>query len=1140
MNNMHQPQGMNSWHSMYAVSDRQKVVQILSNTLRDMQGANYDAQRGATIAQEFEKYTFMKSQSRDEYLRLIKQKIQQLRTNMNNRNGAPMPQQAQGQSQQMAQPLQQQQQQQQQHQPPQQQLQLNMVNARAGSIQGQAGPNMSQNQQKMKPQNMNFLQQQAQARQQSAAQIQAQMRNNYIPGNQQQPQQQQQQQQQPPQVPQQQQQQQQAPQPVSQPTQTMDDNLSNLQTTHQQIQQISNLIRNAPIPPALLSKIPNIPAGVTTWTQVFDCYQKKIIPASAMPLIKEIHNTHLQLAIRQQHQQKLNQNQQRMGQQNPNGPQIPQQQPQQQQPPQQQQQQQTQQQQGNPNVPLNQLVNSNNNTPVMNNMGFNINNLTPQQKQQFLQRQMQQRNSMAGQNPQQMMQPQQQTQQSTIPVPQLIPQPQTQQSHPQQSGNQAGQPKPPNFQITQQDIMKYSADAMTLLSRVQGNRGIQTTLDQTQKESFIRKYILHQKTQLWKQQNGLATANSGSPVMNNQAMNQKRLLQPQPNGSQNQMGQQIPQSLQVPGNQQIPQSQMPNPVQQQLPMMGNMNMGQTPAMKSQVQMNTLSSPLMAQRGGPMNQMQMNNTNAMNPNANFANQTQPQNSQNQQNQQGQQNDQANRLNARNSIAAILPQLTDDMKLRLRQLLEEVSRNNVVLKDVTSLLSAQEKTKVRETMVKIAQQYSNVDNIISYFFILTKITEGTKRLIQMKYMTKNIMENLQRGIYLAGPDLLEKLRSQYQKYFDYVKEQFSLRRQQLQNQQGQGNQGQPQNQAKPVAQNQGQIPMPGNQQAQVNLGPNNAWPSVAPPNQGNNFQQRNANSSPMIPNSNVSPLMGNQMSPAGGPHAAQKQPKPPAPQAKKTPNPPARRKGSNKGPVNVGSIPTPAGTAASPGALTNAIKTPNSIATPQVGQTQSNKNTPTGQSPNYTIKNSVAAPIPTTDADIFTHSKADSKAAKRRELSNSDPEKFFYASLANLLELDDSLAEMKDKAVTVTESTTTSPLITNGKTAKSPLSPASNSGEWTCEIRPAAITSAFRQVDSIRELVSTDVIENCTKMAVDEASQSAKDSSIGIKRDIDMVDDNDDIDNLFSEKKLKVEGSDHDFMYEPVGFDEWKDFVVSIIQ
>ncbi|CUM45632.1 uncharacterized protein AC631_04667 [Debaryomyces fabryi] len=1075
MNNLQQqPGNTNSWHAMYSVTDRQKVVQILSGTLKELQNGNYDAQKAANMAQEFEKFTFMKSQSRDEYLRLIKQKVTQLRGGIRNpANGNNMGGNNSVMNQNMGQNM--------------------------GQGMGMQQPNMnSQNsinsQNNMRPQNMNFLQQQAQARQQSAAQIQAQLRNNSIsnqPPSQSQPvhHMQQQQQQQQPQQPQQ-------PQPQQ-----------NLQPNQQQLHQISNMIRNAPIPQALLSKIPNLPPNVNTWTQIFDCFQKKIIPQAAMPVIKEIHNTHLQLTLRQHQQQKINQMQsQRMNQQQQPQPQLPQQ----------------QQPQAMNNM-AGAINNSNSNTPVMNSGNFNMNNLNPQQKQQLLRRQMQQRNALSGQNPLMPQQGQVPPQPQQPQQPQQPPQPSQQQQKPQMlqtSPQNPQQGKPPNFTITPDDILKYSSDAMRLLTRLQSNGSIQPNLDQSQKESFIRKYIHHQKTTMWKQgqmSNNMTNvpnaANAGSAV--NQAQVQRRLQQQAGVNNMPMQPQQQPQPL--------------APLSQQLPMINNMQMGNQQPMPH-TQMNNQSSPMMQQRAANTPGMPMNNNNP--------------------------NDVTKKQAAMGSLSALLPPLTDEMKLQLRQLIEEVSRNNVALKDVTMLLSQQDKNAVRDTVVRISQQYANVDSIISYFYIITRNVEGTKRLIQMKYMTKNIIENVQRGIYLAAPDLLEKLRSQYQKYFEYVKEQFAIRKQRMQSQQLQGQPPQQQQQFLNNQQRNGpisnQIPqqqvqgMPQQQNGQplMNIGPVNSWPNVAPPMQ----QRNNIGSSPMIPNS-VSPIIPKQMHPFQSP-APNLNTAPPKQvgraQNKKsvsgaTPGSTGtgRKKSVNKSISSVGGIPTPANNATTPAALANSIKTPNSIPTPQIPATQSNKNTPAEQqSPSSQMKRAPSnAGLKITEdtvGTIFNNSEMDPKLAKRRELSDTDSEKFFYASLSNLLDLDDSAGDHQGLPTPAQSSSST-----GGKTgiAKSPLSPVITSNEWTCEIKPMAITTSFNQVDMIRELTASDIVQTCADLALTEVEEFSKK---GVKRENDKMDDSDDIDNLFSDKKPKVEDDDYKYMYEPVEFDEWQKFMVASMQ
>lgn len=1057
MNNLQQqPGNMNSWHAMYSVNDRQKVVQILTATLKELQNGNYDAQKAANMAQEFEKFTFMKSQSRDEYLRLIKQKVTQLRSGIRNTgNGANIG----GNNPMMGQNM--------------------------GQNMGQGMGNMPQQnmnaQNSMKPENMNFLQQQAQARQQSAAQIQSQLRNNSMLNqpNQAQP------------VPH-----------MQQPQQHQQQASQNLQPNQQQLQQISNMIRNAPIPQALLSKVPNLPPNVNTWTQIFDCFQKKIIPQAAMPVIKEIHNTHLQLTLRQHQQQKLNQMQsQRLNQQQQAQPS-----------------QQPQQPQGMNNLSTGAVNNSNSNTPVMNSGNFNMANLNPQQKQQLLRRQMQQRNAMGGQNPiiQQQQQPQPQSQPPQSQQPQQ-PTPKMVQASPQ--NNQQG--KPPNFTITADDILKYSSDAMRLLTRLQSNGSIQPNLDQSQKESFIRKYIHHQKTTMWKQSqmnNNMSnlpnSGNSGNAV--NQAQVQRRLQQQADVTN-------MPMQSQSQG-----QGQPQVPMQQQLPMMNNMQIGGQQGM-AHPQMSNQGTPMLQQRPASSAGLPMNNNNVNAPNQKQA--------------------------AMGSLSSILPPLTDEMKLQLRLLIEEVSRNNVALKDVTMLLSQQDKNTVRDTIVRISQQYANVDSIISYFYIITRNVEGTKRLIQMKYMTKNIIENVQRGIYLAAPDLLEKLRSQYQKYFEYVKEQFAIRRQRLQNQPPQSQLPQQQQQQQQFMNNQqrngsvqNQIPQ---QQVQgmtqqagqplMNIGPANSWPNVAPPIQ----QRGNIGSSPMVPNA-ASPVIPKQIHPfqSTTPNAPVQQKQMGRAQNKKsvsgsvpgtTPSA-GRKKSINKSISSVGGIPTPANNATTPATLANSIKTPNSIPTPQIPASQSNKNTPSEQSPNAQGKRSSSTGLKITEdtvGNIFDNSEVDPKLAKRRELSDTDPEKFFYASLSNLLELSDLSADHQGLP---TPAHSSSANTKNGH-AKSPLSPVITSNEWTCEIKPIAITSSFKQVDTIRELTSSDIVQTCADLALDEVEEFSKK---GIKRENDKMDDSDDIDNLFGDKKMKVEDDDFKFMYEPVEFDEWQTFMITSMQ
>lgn len=927
MNNLNPPTS-GTWHSMYHISDRQKVVHILTNALKEIQGNNYNEQKASSMATEFEKYTFFKSQSRDEYLRVIKQKINQLRSNvrlngmngmgmngmngmgmnnvngnmnmnsmgMNNMNGSMNNNMSSNMNSNMSGNM-------------NNNMNSNMNSNMNNNMNTNINSNMNNNNMNMMNNSMNNMGMNNNMNNNNMNNMNN-MNNNYM-RNQLNPQPNQ-------------------PKPVAR-----NQNLSPQQ--QQQIQQISTMIRSAPIPQALLAKLPNLPPNVNTWNQIFELYSKKMLPASSMPLVKEIHNTHLQLALRQHQQRKLSQQGQQP--QPPNQP-IPQQQPTQ--PPQ--------------NQPQNQRG------------SFNMNNLTPQQRQQLLQRQQQQQ-----------------------PKPVQQPQPQTQQ--PPISGG--ANVRPPNFQITPQDILKYNSEAMALLNRLQASGSIQSNLDNNQKDAFIRKFILHQKTTQWKQENGIGTNNTTNTNTNNVRR---------------------PQQLPMLNNNQLNNNQIPSPMMKQ----GQVN---------------LTSPVMNQRQ-PVQQTQPQRPT-----------TQPNNAPVRPGSGGPNN---------------LPTLTEDMKVRLRQLIEEVSRNHVNLKDVTNVLSPQDKNLVKETMQKVSQQYSTVDSIISYFFILTKNIEGTKRLIQMKYMTKNIMESLQRGIFLATPDLTEKLRVQYAKYFDYVREQFNNKRQ------VNGNPpAQPMVQ-QPSVQTQNNMRFNnGANTSNVNLGQPNQWPNMSQPNQ----QQRM--SSPIMANSPaINQTPNNQ--------AVNNRAKIPA----KRPSNSAQG-GRRKSTKNAT---TPSAGGNTPASMGNTVKTPNSITTPQVNGGQSNKNTPSDQSPNYSNKIVSGKLNENTIGDIFGNdSSEDAELKKRRELSTNDPEKFFFASLSNLLELDE------DKGLPT-------PASTNSKNS------------WTCQIKPEAIVTAFKQVSIIKEATSLDILKVC------ETQETPKVE----KEDIDL-------DLLFDDKKIQPD----DWLFKEVDLDTWKD-------
>lgn len=263
---------------------------------------------------------------------------------------------------------------------------------------------------------------------------------------------------------------------------------------------------------------------------------------------------------------------------------------------------------------------------------------------------------------------------------------------------------------------------------------------------------------------------------------------------------------------------------------------------------------------------------------------------------------------------------------------------------------------------------------------------------------------------------------------------------------------------------------------------------------------------------SPIMPNAVSPSVAQTAAKKGPVK-APSVTATA---ARRKSAKSGSTPSASAPTPA-------TLANAIKTPNSISTPHIPQSQSNKGTPLGNSPHLDNKNPVVE-VPLL-GEVFGVSSADSKVIKRRELSTSNPEKFFFAALSNLLDLPDGENGQNGSK----------PAVDGSKALiNSPLSPKVP-GEWSSDVKPYAITSAFRQVEFIRELTSSDILDECRQMVEQEAIVK-KENSVKREREEDN-----DLELLFGEKKVKTEDVEFErYLYEPVEFEEWKGWINGLQQ
>lgn len=1145
-----------SWHARYPPEDRQKVVNVLTTTLMQMMPTQYNELKARAEADSFEKAAFQRAVSKEDYMNYVRKKVVLYRERPRANEVGQMPLSASSAG------------------------RGNGINGGNGmnginDINGGNGSNTGNNgQSTFYPQDR--------------SQTMPQMQNQQNQGNQ---------------------------------------AAANMQLPNQQQQaQIANIVRTGPIPPQILAKMPMLPPNVNTWPQVYECVSKKLIPQSATPLIKELHAAHISLAVRQhqqQQQQKLTQlrkmsvdhqptvnlgnilvpgygnnntnsnsnantanNMSAMGMNinnvnnmpggngannmgmNPSGANNA----------------------NNSNMNMsNSSMNNNMGMNNMNNIGNSLNNnnnnnmnrmgannaansrsTTTPQKQNVM---MQQGNYL---NNKQQPKPQMPTQ--NMPA---IPQQQLSQTPNQQAVAKL------LSSLTKEEFEKYSREAMLYLAQLQLNGTVLQNLDQTQKQMFIRKFILQYKLK----QNAALNANMN---MQNKAPQQNmNMIGNFGNQQQHQMGQQqlgqqnLGQQQQQQMNQQMGQqinSRVPSNNNNNTNNMGMGNMGNAPNVGSAAHSNNMIGVNPQQVG---NNMANQNLRAAKMNSMLQNaKPVPQQGYNGAPNQN-----------RPSSGPLLPPLTEEMKLQLQSIGAEVAQKNPPLKDLTLLLSDQEKIRVKEILTQLAHQYQNVDNILSYFCVLTSGNsrlDGARRLLQLKVMTKSIYDSLRQGIYLASPALLERMRLQYQKFTDYVKErvlaqkaqQESANQQQQQPpqpaQQQQQQQQQPQPlQQPPLALNQGNnvIPQQGKQQQN---------PQQIPPGMRNNMNQFGQNNqqfvqqgmqqlipggyngaaqqtAPVVHHQQMAhgayqqkPLpqtMQNNISNHGPPHprnipnqaiASQKgrsgnaqasrigsspipisaagspiamgpklQQYKPAPAKKAVNSAPGRRK--NVKPTSA--IPTPA-SAPTPATLANAIKTPNNIPTPLLPLTQSNKGTPNDLSPTNELKLVVLENEPLI-GDVFGKNSTDSRIVKRREMSISNPEKFFFSALSNLLELGDDGENAKNAAGDFLGA------------LKSPLSPK-NGSDWTAEIKPFAIISAFRQVDAIRDLTSSDILAECADIV--QSEMKAKLEQGGIKRELD---EDEDLELLFFDKKFKTDdGLDGEIPASLVGFDDWKSWLTKL--
>ncbi|CAG8778469.1 19245_t:CDS:2, partial [Gigaspora rosea] len=83
-----------------------------------------------------------------------------------------------------------------------------------------------------------------------------------------------------------------------------------------------------------------------------------------------------------------------------------------------------------------------------------------------------------------------------------------------------------------------------------------------------------------------------------------------------------------------------------------------------------------------------------------------------------------------------------------------------------LSEEDKRQIRIKLQELTPLYKKVDEVLPYFWHYTRSSQGTYRLLGMKYMIEDQLNALPSGKYLLKLDLVENLLLQFRKYFDFV--------------------------------------------------------------------------------------------------------------------------------------------------------------------------------------------------------------------------------------------------------------------------------------------------------------------------------------------------------------------------------------
>ncbi|CAG8524044.1 14640_t:CDS:1, partial [Racocetra persica] len=118
----------------------------------------------------------------------------------------------------------------------------------------------------------------------------------------------------------------------------------------------------------------------------------------------------------------------------------------------------------------------------------------------------------------------------------------------------------------------------------------------------------------------------------------------------------------------------------------------------------------------------------------------------------------------SLATLTEKEEKEALAMINQIDSKAREKNIQYHEID--LSEDEKRQIRIKLQELTPMYKKVDEVLPYFWHYTRSSQGTYRLLGMKYMIEDQLNALPSGKFLLKLDLVENLLQQFRKYFVFV--------------------------------------------------------------------------------------------------------------------------------------------------------------------------------------------------------------------------------------------------------------------------------------------------------------------------------------------------------------------------------------